>query len=236
MIRSTLLFGALALLTMTSPALAIEISAIENFNTDAANWRQNAKATPAVWVANGGPNGVGDGYITSSLNLAKSTGASIVFRANDEFNASGDAFVGNWISADAQTFSYWFKHDAPANLTVGARWAPTANFPGLSILTPLNSIAPNTWTEITFALDPNDPNWINAEGAGATIPEGFANTFSNVGNLQIIVQRDPALIPENTTVNFSLDHVSAVPEPSSLVLAAVGGLGLTLIARRRRAA
>lgn len=234
--RSLVLFAALTLLAATSPALAITVSTEENFNTDAANWRQNSSATTANWVSSGGPNGASDSYVTSSLNLAKSTSATVVFRANDAFNASGDAFVGNWVTAGADTFSFWFKHDAPANLTVGARWSPIANFPGLSILTSLNSIAPNTWTPITFALDPNNPNWINAEGAGPTIPEAFYNTFSSVANLQILVQRDAALIPENTTVTFSLDHVSVVPEPSSLFLAAAGGLGMLLIARRRRAA
>lgn len=234
--RSILLLAGAALLFLVTPAWAITLPVLEDFDTNTANWRQNSKALDVNFVATGGPNGAGDSYVSYDRNLGTSTGEQVIFRGQDEFDASGDAFVGDWVTAGVQQFSFWFIHNAPANLTIGARFAKSPNFPGMSIPGPTNSVAPNTWTQMTVWIDPANPGWIN-EGAGATVAEGFANVFAAVGNIQVYAKRD-ASIPVDTTVTFGLDKVaaSAVPEPGSLMLAAIGVVGALVGLRRRKTA
>src|ERR1700754_389623 len=69
----------------------------ENFTTDASNWRDGAGAAAATWVASGGPDG--SSYITSTASafFLEDDDPVVVFRGQDGFNSSADAFVGNWI-------------------------------------------------------------------------------------------------------------------------------------------
>src|SRR5689334_12276662 len=84
----------------------------ENFTTDAANWRDGAGATSATWVASGGPDGSSHITTTASAFFLDDGDPVVLFRGQDGFDSSGDAFVGNWISSGINQFSFWVKHDA----------------------------------------------------------------------------------------------------------------------------
>jgi hypothetical protein len=226
------LLGLALLLTAASPAVAVVVNPFtEEFGGGAANWRQNTSTLDVNTVATGGPNGAGDAYATYARNMGTSTGVQVTFRGQATANASGGAFSGNYLAAAVNEVSYWVRHDAPAPLTIGTRFA-AGNFPAFSIFAP-GTVAPNTWTKVTVAVTPTNPGWQNEGVAGATTAEQFNTLFADIGNLQVFAQRD-ATVPDNTTVTFSLDKVQIVPEPTGL--AAVGGTAVTgLLARRRRA-
>lgn len=226
MLRSTSVMLTLCLL----PCFAVAASAVtvpytEDFPTGDANWRK-ANNTAPDYVATGGPSGAGDAYISSLHALASSTTAQTIFRGQDNFNSSGDAFVGDWITGGVTQFSFWIRHNAAVDLTVGTRFATPDNFPGFGALSTPTTVPPNQWTQITFAIDPTNPA-LQPEG-----PVSFATVFGNLGNLQILADRGSLAV--GTQVTFDLDKVNIVPEPAGLAIAAAGGALLIVAVRRRR--
>lgn len=226
--------SALIVAFSVSAASAITLPTIEDFDTGPANWRQATSSLTVDWAADGGPEGDGDAYVTYNRSVGTATAAAVVFRGQGAFDSSADAFVGDWLAAGVKEFSFWFRHDAPGPVTVGARFTPAAtNFPAMSILTPVNSVAPNAWTQITFSLALDNPNWINE--SADPIATTYNTVFSDLANVQIMLQRDDS-IPNNTVVKIDLDKVAALPEPSSFALASLGIVGAAFVARRRKAA
>jgi hypothetical protein len=209
-------------LTSASPLAALTVPFTEDFSTDDSNW-MNVGNTDPVYSANGGPNGVGDGYISASRTLTSAVQGQTVFRGQDNFNSSSDAFVGDWVAGGVETFSFWIRHNHSAPLTIGTRFATTSNSPAWSIQQA--GIAPNIWTLIEFEIDPSNPNF-QPEGLVA-----FNDVFPLLGYLQIA-----AASPGSATgsVTFDLDKVSisAVPEPSAIFLALTSMSSLLFLRRR----
>jgi hypothetical protein len=107
--------------------------------------------------------------VSSTLGSVSGNG-TIHFRANDAANASGDAFVGNWIG-NVSVLSAQVIHDAPVALNFFFRFAGAGAMVGFA-----PPVAPNTWTTISVAIDPS-----NLTPAGGT----FAGVMGNVINLQV---------------------------------------------------
>lgn len=191
----------------------------EDFTLDASNWRDGSGLNLASWVAAGGPDGgayVSTSYLVPDPPLMN---GAIVFRGQDDFDSSDDAFTGNWISSGIDEFSFYIRHDGPAPLDVFARFAGSANFPG-AVAVSFVPVQPNTWTQITLAISPSSPN---------IILEGFpfADVFSAVGNVQIGVL--PSELFANETITIDLDKIRIAPSPPGLALLAIG-----LVAGRRK--
>ena len=95
----------------------------EQFTTDAANWRDGAGAASANWVSTGGPDGSSYIASTASAFFLEDDDPVVVFRGQDAYNSSADAFVGNWITSGINQFSVWVRHDAPVSLDFFVRFA-----------------------------------------------------------------------------------------------------------------
>ena len=178
-------FLSLALLAAVAGTLSQSAFATvpytENFTSDAANWRDGAGAAAATWVASGGPDG--SSYITSTASafFLEDDDPVVVFRGQDGFNSSADAFVGNWITSGINQFSTWVRHDAPVSLDFFVRFATPGNFPGTAADKGV-LIAPNTWTKLSYEIAPSHINeYLFPEGP----PSFYNSTFSNVGNIQV---------------------------------------------------
>jgi hypothetical protein len=188
----------------------------ENFTTDAANWRDGPGAASATWVASGGPDG--SSYITTSASayFLNDDDPVVLFRGQDGFNSSADAFVGNWISSGINQFSMWVRHDAPVSLDFFVRFAAAGNFPGTAADYE-TLIAPNTWTKISYEIDPSHINeYLFPEGP----PSFYTSTFSNLGNIQVGFSVPAGFGAVNQSFNFSLDQPSInTPEPAIAILA-----------------
>jgi hypothetical protein len=206
-------------LALAAPATAVTAPFVEEFAVGTSGW-VNAVSGPLTWVAAGGPDG--SSYVSSTLGSINAPG-TIQFRGNAANGASGGAFAGDWIASGVSVLDAWVRHDAPMPVSFFFRITTGTNFPAFAGVVPV-PVAPNTWTQISLAIDPGNP---------LLIPEGpftFAQIFGAVTNVQIGVSVPLAL--ENVPFSWDVDRVQIVPEPATGTIL-TGGLALLGWLRRR---
>ena len=207
---------AIAAITIV-PAQALIVPFTEDFTTGASNWLNGSSAAPA-WSATGGVDG--GGYISAPGAITAGGFGTIVFRGNASADASGDAFVGDWISGGVSTFSAYLYHDAPVALNFYARLDAGAGRAASSVDF---SVAPGAWFQLEIPIV-NSSTSFQSYGAGT-----FATVFNGIQNVQIVLSatQDPSTAGQ--TYNVSLDRVAIVPEPGTLGLVATGLAAIGLL-------
>lgn len=221
--------GAIAWAAFTATTLGLTVPFTETFSTNDSNWLNGDSSAP-TWHSTGG---IGDtSYISWTAPEFTSSGGfgdplKIMFRANNSADASGDAFVGNWISGGVIYLTLSVRHNYDTDLNFYARLAGTGGAgASLSNDESLFGIAPNTWTTITIEITDSDPPF-TSYGSST-----FNGTFSNIQNLQFGLY-----LPDATTftnLRLDVDNVSIVPEPGTSALLVAGALGAAFAAWRRR--
>ena len=214
-------FAALfALLASVFPASALIVPFTEDFTSGASNWLNGTNAAPG-WSATGGVDG--GGYISAPGAITAGGFGTIVFRGNASADASGDAFVGDWISGGVSTFSAYLYHDAPVALNFYARLDAGSGRAASSVDF---SVAPGAWFQLEVPIV-NSPTSFQSYGAGT-----FATVFNGIQNVQIALSatQDPSTAGQTYTV--SLDRVAIVPEPGTLGLVASGLAAICLLRYR----
>ena len=222
----TKIFGIFAYLGWVGSLYAVSVLPFtESFEVSGSGWVYGTSTLPA-WAASGGVDG--NGYISGSANVIGTGFGTIVFRANDANNASGDAFVGNWLSAGVSTFSAYVRHHADVALNFYARFDAGAGRAGSSVNFLVN---PNTWTllELPIANESTSFQSYGAAGMGLT---AFNTIFGGIQNVQIALSADTANAGKSVTVD--LDGVSMVPEPAASALLVAAGAALLVSQRFRR--
>lgn len=222
--------AVLATFFITSALQAVVVPYTENFAAGNANWldfSSNAFLTP---VAAGGPDGSSYASGTRNFNATADGSTLVIFRANSVtpppiFAAASDgAFVGNWLTADVARLSAYVRHNAPVPVSFFARISDVPS-PGM-IFADTNVVQPNTWTEISFWISPNNPT-IQGEG----VP--FQQVFDSIGRVQIGAISDAALSAINQAFTFDIDQVHInTPEPTSLALTGAALLAGCFMRRR----
>lgn len=200
----------------------------EDFVADSANWFDNSGGSPLGWSPAGGPDG--SSFALGSFNFVGSApeDTPVIFRAQDEFGSSGGAFEGSWIADGVTEFSAFVQHDAGMPLTFFTRFSGPANFPGAFAIQ-FVPVPPNIWTEISFGIDPLNPQFVTFEGSD------FETVFGNIGHIQIGVSVPEALAGLDQTFTFGVDKPTILPEPTTIGLLAIGlSFGLVRGGRRRR--
>lgn len=216
---------ATVLLLIGSSVSAVTVPFTEDFAADVAGWRKNG-STPLTFESTGGPDG--GSYASTTFNYfgfsSSFGGGPVIFRANDSDDASADAFVGDWLAAGVQLVTLYVRHDAPENLTFFMRVASSFNFPG-AVIAGTQAVAPGTWTQLSFAVDPLSPLC-----TGETV--SCAAALQNAGNLQFGSDAPSALTALDQSFRLEIDAVSSfVPEPGTLALVAPGFLCLAAFRR-----
>ncbi|CAL1125409.1 unnamed protein product [Cladocopium goreaui] len=188
----------------------------ETFATDDSDWLDGASGTPDYFPEyisyapapfNSGAGGFGDPL-------------QILFRGNAGNNASGGAFVGDWLADQVTSLSVDVRHNYTTDLNLYARF--NRGFGQAASLANITdfAIAPNTWTTIEIPITDSNPPFVSY-GAG-----NFNSVFTGIQDIQVGLY-----LPANTdfdTLRFDLDNVqlTVVPEPSTLVMF---GLGLSAL-------
>ena len=199
---------------------------VEDFNADAADWRNFNGSATLDWFATGGPDG--SGYASSLFNLGGTSVGGFpptVIRAQANFNSSNGAYVGDWIGAGVTGVSFEFRHNLSEAVTLTGRFATPANSPGASTVSQ-TVIAPNEWTTITFDLTEGSPDIISLGGGT------YNAIFSNIGNMQFGFNVPASLAGQNIDARFDIDNFRIIPAPGAGAALALGALALTARGRR----
>lgn len=207
------------------PAPALTVPFTEGFPTNAANWL-NGSGTAATWISSGGSDG--GGYISASGTIDTNGFGPIVFRGNNAADASGDAFVGNWITGGVTLFTAYVRHNAPTNLFFYVRLdRGTGNAASSNPL----EVAPNTWTQLSIPIiDSLGTNGQVFQSYGGAGPAGFGLIFSNIQNIQVALSSGQDPITVGQTYTIDLDQPAIVPEPATVALL---GLALAILPAAR---
>jgi len=213
-----------ALFVGISSAPALVVPFTEEFAAGNANWTTGNTNLAASWSASGGESG---GSYISSTGTVLSTGfGAIVFRGNASADASGDAFVGNWITGGVSTFSAYVRHDAPVDLNFYARLDAGAGRAGSTVDF---SVPSGTWFQLSVSVTDTASSF-QSYGAGT-----FATVFNNIQNVQIAMSTNQAPAVLGQTYNVGLDKVSVVPEPRTWsLLGLTAGIATFFRLRRRK--
>jgi hypothetical protein len=216
--------GVLVAVSLTTSASALDVPFTENFDTGSSDWYNAAGDAPVGWASTGGPQGAGDAYATTSYDFSNAFEGQFLtlFRGQDEFMSSDDAFFGNWLTGGVTEFSFWFRHHAQVPLNAISRFSGPANTPAVSGLD-FTPVMPDTWTLITFDIDPSNPSLFPEGGPGT-----FDAAFANIGHVQLGLQV-PAGLEGAGEFTFDIDAISIVPTPAAWTVFLLAGLG-----RRRR--
>jgi hypothetical protein len=220
-LRNVCLAALAAAFVQHSQALVVPF--IEDFETNNSNWMNGASAS-ATWLSSGGVDG--GGYITANITMIETTFGVITFRGNAASDASGDAFVGDWLAGGVTLFTTYVRHNAPTNIDIYARLDAGSGRAGSSVNF---SVAPNTWTQLSVPIV-ESPTSFQTYGAGT-----FDTVFTNIQNIQVVLAPNSELVGQIYTVD--LDQVSVVPEPGTLGLAAGAGLlflGVRALRKRKK--
>lgn len=211
------LLTALFVLGATCPqASALLVPFTEDFTAGTSNWLNGSSAAP-TWSATGGV--LDGGYISAPGAISAGGFGTIVFRGNASADASGDAFVGNWISGGVSAFSAYISHDAPVALNFYARLDAGSGRAGSSIDF---SVAPGAWFQLNLPITESSFQSYGAAGSGTA---AFNSVFGSILNVQIALSatQDPSTAGQ--TYNVSLDRVATVPEPRVSALCGLTVLG-----------
>jgi MYXO-CTERM domain-containing protein len=196
----------------------------ETFESGTNGWLQGSFSAP-TYNATGGLDGSAFITSTADLNSAGPFGLTI-FRGQDDFDASGDAFVGDYLAGGIDRISFDFRHNAGQDLGIALRVATSFNFPAFAVELP-EAVASGEWVTLSFDLSFFNP-LLTIEGAPT--PESFNAIMQSVGNIQVSADRPDGLTTP-LVVDFDIDNVSITPAPGSVALLGLGGLAA---ARRRR--
>ena len=227
MSRTCLFASAALLVSVGSAASAGSLVGpfTETFEGGNANWTNFNNSGPLDWFPTGGPDG--SGYASGTYNLQNASGffPPVVLRGQGDSNASGGAFVGDWIASGVIGFSFDIRHNLSEPLTITGRFATPMNNPGAATESSI-TVEPNTWTTVTFDLTPESDDIISF-GSGT-----YESVFSNIGNIQLGFNVPQGLAGQDIEVRFDLDNAALViPSPGAAGLLGLAGLGLV---RRRR--
>jgi hypothetical protein len=212
--------AAIATILISATAtFAVTVGQTDDFQDGTTmNWREGGSSpNPPVNVADEGPLGAGDNALFDVSSGTQGPGGRAVF-----FNT--DQWTGDYLSAGVTELTGYARAttaSSPLSLRIGLQGGATTRFVTDSAITIPND---DQWYPFSFGI--NAAELTQAEGS-----DSLATVLSNVDEFRIISSASPAWRGDVAFTEIYVDNLTAVPEPSSMLLLSIAALGLC---RRRR--
>jgi hypothetical protein len=211
----TILFG---FMMFSRVALAITIGTTDTFTGSLDNWQKGiSNPTYLSVVAGGGPAGAGDSYLQSVADGGGSFGKLTVFNQNQW---DSDYLTDGVTSIRMNLLN---SGTGPLQVRLGLRNSGGAGYISTN---PFVLGTGSGWQTADFPV---------TEAALTPVgnPGSFSSFLSSGFALRILHATSTANLNGSTVVGtLGVDNVTAVPEPSAVVLAGLSGIGLVAAARR----
>jgi hypothetical protein len=217
----------------SSAAAAVALGQVDTFSASAEEWfigggPGGIGRVPVSVVPAGGPGGAGDAYLQLTSSGMGGPGSKLV--AN---NAS--QWTGNYVAAGVTAIEMDLANLGTTDLTIRLLFEdPGAATPPANIAaTTFGAVLPagSGWTHVRFAIEPGDLTAV--AGDPATVLGG--TTFFRIFHNPVPAFAPPPAGPPSIAAVLGVDNITAVPEPSAVVMMLVGLGAVGMAVRRRRA-
>ena len=209
---------AMAMVALSPAAFAITIGTTDTFTGSLDNWQKGiSNPTYLSVVAGGGPAGAGDSYLQSVADGGGSFGKLTVFNQN-QWDSD---YVTDGVTSIRMNLLN--SGTGPLQVRLGLRNSAGAGYISTN---PFALGTGGGWQTADFPV---------TEAALTTVgaPGSFSSFLSSGFALRILHATSTASLNGSTVVGtLGVDNVTAVPEPSAVVLAGLSGIGLVAAARR----
>ena len=209
----------LTLLFCVSP-LRADLFFVETWDADESGW---SGSTAELSVSH---SGFGGGSLQGTFAEQIMPGPEVgAFRADGD--ASGGAYTGDYW-AELSTFAGWQFDFYAADVlpsSLYARFSDGQNTYQANLLDQLTVVG--EWTTVsTPGLDVGLQAWIGPDGT-----TGLSNALASVEWMEVRLERNQTIEQD-----YFMDNFQVIPEPGTLALVLISGLGLAWVRRLHRIA
>ncbi len=205
------------------PAHAIFLGQIDDFTGGTTgNWAIGNLNSPfaPVNISSGGPfeaTESPDAFLQLSSSGTSGAGSKLI-----SFNIN--QWTGDYIGAGVTEISLYFNNmgSNAVNMRLGFFGAESTFSTQQGF-----SINPGSgWQEFTFDLTAEDVVLLSGTAS-------FAQGFANIAEMRILSSVNPAFSGDLIAATVGIDNITAIPEPSSILLLLTGVAGLSLARRMK---